>query len=64
MNPMTEKELQDRRTDILTLCERIKAAFYEGYEYASTGDFPVDFAWEQSEAKRIYDILYKQAMEQ
>lgn len=61
---MIEKELQDRRTDILTLCERIKDAFYEGYNDADTGDFSVDFSWDTSEAKRIHDILYKQAMEQ
>lgn len=58
------QDLEDRRTDIITLCERIKDAFYEGYSDADTGDYPVDFSWDTSEAKRIHDILYKQAMEQ
>lgn len=61
---MTAKELEERRTDILTLLQRIKDAFYEGYSDADTGDFSVEGAWERSEAKRIYDILSTQAMEQ
>lgn len=72
---MTEKELQDRRTDILTLCERIKDAFMEGCDAGfdagnedsdrcSTCHMDEYAAWNDSEAKRIHDILRKQAMEQ
>ena len=59
------QDLEDRRTDILTLLDRIKDAFEEGCSnWRDVECFGEDEAWEQSEAKRIYDILRKQAMEQ
>lgn len=58
------QDLEDRRTDILTLCDRIKAAYLEGFNYSNYEGYSETDAWDESEAKRIYDILRKQAMEQ
>lgn len=62
------QDLEDRRTDILTLLQRMKDAFFEGYSDAGLSAYDmyesVDELWEKSETKRVYDILYKQAMEQ
>lgn len=58
------QDLEDRRTDILTLCQRIKDAYLEGFNYSNYEGYSELDAWDESEAKRIHDILYKQAMEQ
>ena len=62
---LTEKDLEDRQTDIFTLVIRIRRAFFEGAAVAGVVDREVaQQAWLRSEAFRIYQILLNQAMEQ
>ena len=62
---LTEKDLEDRQTDIFTLVIRIRRAFFEGAAVAGIVDREVaQQAWLRSEAFRIYQILLNQAMEQ
>ena len=65
VNKLTEKDLEDRQTDIFTLVIRIRRAFFEGAAVAGIVDREVaQQAWLRSEAFRIYQILLNQAMEQ
>lgn len=52
------------RTDCDVLLQRIKDAYFEGFDYADTGDFTVESAWDQSDAKKIHDTLKKLWSEQ
>ena len=62
---LTEKDLEDRQTDIFTLVIRIRRAFFEGAAVAGIVDREVaQQAWLRSEAFRIYQILLNQAMDQ
>ena len=53
----TTEWLDYARTDHVVLLQRIKDAYFEGFEYASTGDFSLEKAWEDSESKRVHDTL-------
>lgn len=65
VDKLTEKDLEDRQTDIFTLVIRIRRAFFEGAAVAGIVDREVaQQAWLRSEAFRIYQILLNQAMEQ
>ena len=62
---LTEKDLEDRQTDIFTLVIRIRRAFFEGAAVAGIVDREIaQQAWLRSEAFRIYQILLNQAMDQ
>lgn len=64
--PLTQEEIDILQTDILTLCERIKDAYEEGlFDKQWNQEVQTDEQlWNASSAKRIYDALMKQAMEQ
>ncbi len=65
IDTLTEKDLEDRQTDIFTLVIRIRRAFFEGAAVAGIVDREVaQQAWLRSEAFRIYQILLNQAMDQ
>lgn len=65
VDKLTEKDLEDRQTDIFTLVIRIRRAFFEGAAVAGIVDREVaQQAWLRSEAFRIYQTLLNQAMEQ
>lgn len=65
IDKLTEKDLEDRQTDIFTLVIRIRRAFFEGAAVAGIVDREVaQQAWLRSEAFRIYQILLNQAMDQ
>lgn len=65
VDKLTEKDLEDRQTDIFTLVIRIRRAFFEGAAVAGIVDREVaQQAWLRSEAFRIYQILLNQAMDQ
>lgn len=65
IDALTEKDLEDRQTDIFTLVIRIRRAFFEGAAVAGIVDREVaQQAWLRSEAFRIYQTLLNQAMEQ
>lgn len=55
----TEQWLERARTEHTVLLQRIKNAFYEGWCDANTErpDKEIDYYWEHSEAKRVYDTL-------
>ena len=63
---LTQEEIDILQTDILTLCERIKDAYEEGlFDRQWNQEVQTDEQlWDASSAKRIYDALMKQAMEQ
>lgn len=63
---LTQEEIDILRTDILTLCKRIKDAYEEGlFDKQWNQEVQTDEQlWNASSAKRIYDALMKQAMEQ
>ena len=65
IDTLTEKDREDRQTDIFTLVIRIRRAFFEGAAVAGIVDREVaQQAWLRSEAFRIYQILLNQAMDQ
>lgn len=63
---LTQEEIDILQTDILTLCERIKDTYEEGlFDKQWNQEVQTDEQlWNASSAKRIYDALMKQAMEQ
>ena len=63
---LTQEEIDILQTDIFTLCERIKDAYEEGlFDKQWSQEVQTDEQlWDASSAKRIYDALMKQAMEQ
>lgn len=48
---------EDARTDHVVLLQRIKDSFFEGFEYANSEGFDSREAWENSDAKRVHDVL-------
>ena len=48
---------EDARTEHTVLLQRIKDAFFEGFGCANVEDFDREEFWENSEAKRVHDVL-------
>lgn len=47
----------DARTDHVVLLQRIQEAFFEGFDCANVEDFDREEFWENSDSKRVYDVL-------